>query len=314
MNWFRVRVPASSANLGAGFDALGMALGVYLTCRFRSSASLSIRAEGRDAASIPTTADNLIWQTAVSVAESLGAVLPPIELEILNDIPLGKGMGSSAAAPFIVGADGPDRGLFTALDNLIAEHRVPVMIAISIGNGSGDAQGSERGLEYDTMSGRYAEFVETEVLPIGLGARDTLRLEAGLPLYGQDMDETASPVEANLAFSIGKRRRAEGGFPGAARIQRELAQGPSRIRVGLKLEGRAAARTHMKVADAAGNAVGEVTSGAFTPTAAASIAMAYVPPRLAEPGTPLSVEIRGALQPARVVPMPFVPHNYARRA
>jgi homoserine kinase len=98
MNWFRVRVPASSANLGAGFDALGMALGVYLTCRFRASAALSIRAEGRDAASIPTTADNLIWQTAVSVAESLGAVLPPVELAILNDIPLGKGMGSSAAA------------------------------------------------------------------------------------------------------------------------------------------------------------------------------------------------------------------------
>jgi aminomethyltransferase len=155
---------------------------------------------------------------------------------------------------------------------------------------------------------------EPEVLPIGLGARDTLRLEAGLPLYGQDMDETASPVEANLAFSIGKRRRAEGGFPGAARIQRELSQGPSRIRVGLKLEGRAAARTHMKVADAGGNAVGEVTSGAFTPTAGASIAMAWVPPHLAEPGTALSVEIRGALQPARVVPMPFVPHNYARRA
>ena len=155
---------------------------------------------------------------------------------------------------------------------------------------------------------------EPEVLPIGLGARDTLRLEAGLPLYGQDMDETASPVEANLAFSIGKRRREQGGFPGAARIQRELSEGPSRIRVGLKLEGRAAARTHMKVADRSGNAIGEVTSGAFTPTAAASVAMAYVPPRLAEPGTELAVEIRGALQPARVVPMPFVPHNYARRA
>jgi aminomethyltransferase len=155
---------------------------------------------------------------------------------------------------------------------------------------------------------------EPEVLPIGLGARDTLRLEAGLPLYGQDMDETTSPVEANLAFSIGKRRRAEGGFPGAARIQSELAQGPSRIRIGLKLEGRAAARTHMKVADAAGNTVGEVTSGAFTPTAAASVAMAYMPPRLAETGTQLAVEIRGSLQPARVVPMPFVPHNYARRA
>ncbi|MGO9228134.1 MAG: homoserine kinase [Bryobacteraceae bacterium] len=98
MNWFRVRVPASSANLGAGFDALGMALGVYLTCRFRPSAALSIRAEGRDAASIPTGADNLIWQTAVSVAEGLGSAMPAIELEIQNDIPLGKGMGSSAAA------------------------------------------------------------------------------------------------------------------------------------------------------------------------------------------------------------------------
>jgi glycine cleavage system T protein (aminomethyltransferase) len=152
------------------------------------------------------------------------------------------------------------------------------------------------------------------VLPIGLGARDTLRLEAGLPLYGQDMDEATSPVEAGLAFSIGKRRRGQGGFPGAARIIRELSEGPARLRVGLKLEGRAAARSHMKVADTGGNTIGEVTSGAFTPTAAASIAMAYVPPALAEPGTRLAVEIRGALQPARVVPMPFVPHNYARRA
>ena len=77
------------------------------------------------------------------------------------------------AAPFIVGADGPDRALFTALDNLIAEHKVPVMVAISIGNGGGDAQGSERGLEYDTMSGRYAEFVETEVLPLVEAASPT---------------------------------------------------------------------------------------------------------------------------------------------
>ena len=155
---------------------------------------------------------------------------------------------------------------------------------------------------------------EPEVLPIGLGARDTLRLEAGLPLYGQDMDEATSPVEAGLAFSIGKRRRGQGGFPGAVRILRELSDGPARLRVGLRLEGRAAARTHMKVADTNGNAIGEVTSGAFTPTAAASIAMAYVPPAFAAPGTQIAVEIRGSLQPGRVVPMPFVPHNYARRA
>jgi homoserine kinase len=96
--WFSLKVPASSANLGPGFDALGLALGVYLTCRFRRSERLTVRSSGRDAAAIPETADNLIWQTALSVARSLGRTMPAIELEIRNDIPLGKGMGSSAAA------------------------------------------------------------------------------------------------------------------------------------------------------------------------------------------------------------------------
>ncbi|MFY9874339.1 MAG: glycine cleavage system aminomethyltransferase GcvT [Rhodomicrobium sp.] len=155
---------------------------------------------------------------------------------------------------------------------------------------------------------------EPEVLPIGLGARDTLRLEAGLPLYGQDMDETASPVEAGLAFSIGKRRRSEGGFLGADRVLRELSEGPKRIRVGLKLEGRAAARHGMRILDPAGNPVGEITSGAFTPTAAASIATGYVHTGLSKPGTRLAVEIRSAAVPAGVTNMPFVPHRYVRKA
>ena len=98
MPWYTLRVPASSANLGPGFDALGLALGVYLTCRFRRSDELVISAEGRDAGQIPLGRDNLIWQTAATVAESHGAEMPPIELQIRNDIPLGKGMGSSAAA------------------------------------------------------------------------------------------------------------------------------------------------------------------------------------------------------------------------
>jgi homoserine kinase len=98
MSWFSVRTPASSANLGPGFDALGMSLGVYLTCRFRRSGKLMICAEGRDAESISTGPDNLIWQTALAVAEKLGATMPPIELHIHNDIPIGKGLGSSAAA------------------------------------------------------------------------------------------------------------------------------------------------------------------------------------------------------------------------
>src|ERR1700681_2277218 len=94
----QARVPASSANLGPGFDALGLALGVYLTCRFERAERISIRASGRDAARICTGEENLIWQTAVAVAKDVGETLPPIELEIENDIPIGKGLGSSAAA------------------------------------------------------------------------------------------------------------------------------------------------------------------------------------------------------------------------
>jgi len=98
MSWFSVRVPASSANLGPGFDALGLALGVYLECRFRRSDALAITVSGRDTSAISTGPDNLIWRTALAVAEDLNVTLPPIELHIHNDIPLGKGMGSSAAA------------------------------------------------------------------------------------------------------------------------------------------------------------------------------------------------------------------------
>ncbi len=169
------------------------------------------------------------------------------------------------------------------------------------------------------LSGESAEafarqvLSQPEVLPAGLGARDTLRLEAGLPLYAQDMDETTSPVEAALAFSIGKRRRLQGCFPGAARIQKELQQGPDRLRAGLRLDGRAAARSGMDVLDEAGSRIGKVTSGAFTPTAAASIAMAYVPQAFGKPGTQLAVDIRGTPVPAKAVQMPFVPHRYFRQ-
>jgi aminomethyltransferase len=128
------------------------------------------------------------------------------------------------------------------------------------------------------------------------------------------MDETVSPVEAGLAFSIGKRRRSEGGFPGADRVLLELSEGPKRLRVGLKLEGRAAARHGMRILDPAENPVGEITSGAFTPTAAASIATGYVHTELGKPGTRLAVEIRSAAVPAGVTGMPFVPHRYVRKA
>jgi aminomethyltransferase len=176
----------------------------------------------------------------------------------------------------------------------------------------------EDGFEISISAGAAERFArrllaEPEVLPAGLGARDTLRLEAGLCLYGQDMDETTSPVEAALTFSIDRKRLAKGGFPGAKRLARELAEGPVRIRAGLKLDGRAAARPGMTVALLTGEPVGTVTSGTFTPTANAAIAMAYLRLDLATPGTRLAVEIRGSPALGTTVAFPFVAHRYARQ-
>ncbi len=152
---------------------------------------------------------------------------------------------------------------------------------------------------------------QAEVRPIGLGARDSLRLEAGLPLYGHDLSPETSPVEADLAFAINKRRRADGGFPGAKRVLGELAAGAPRRRVGLALEGRQAAREGAQVFHE-NKAVGVLTSGGFSPSLGHPIAMAYVETAQAEPGTALEIEVRGRRLPARVVPMPFVPHRYYR--
>jgi aminomethyltransferase len=153
---------------------------------------------------------------------------------------------------------------------------------------------------------------EPDVQPIGLGARDSLRLEAGLCLYGHDIDTTTSPVEAGLAWSIQKRRRSEGGFPGAARIQRELAEGPARRRVGIRPEGRAPAREGTQVLAMDGAEVGRITSGGFGPTVNGPIAMGYVLRAQAAPATRLQVLVRGKPLPAEVVAMPFAPHRYFR--
>jgi aminomethyltransferase len=151
------------------------------------------------------------------------------------------------------------------------------------------------------------------VAPAGLGARDSLRLEAGLCLYGSDIDETTSPVEAALTWTIGKRRRMEWNFPGAERVREELANGPRRLRVGLRPEGRQPARAHTPIhAPGAGEAVGEITSGGFGPSLGGPMAMGYVARPQAEDGTALELLVRGRPLPARVVPTPFVPHRYAR--
>ncbi|WP_213980498.1 glycine cleavage system aminomethyltransferase GcvT [Sphingomonas sp. dw_22] len=154
---------------------------------------------------------------------------------------------------------------------------------------------------------------QPEVKPIGLGARDSLRLEAGLPLYGHDLDLETTPVAADLGFALSKRRREEGGFPGYERIMLEREQGAILKRVGLIVEGRQPVREGALVVDAAGNEVGKVTSGGFAPSVQKPIAMAYVPVASAAPGTKITLAQRGKIHSAEVVAMPFVPHNYVRK-
>ncbi len=151
------------------------------------------------------------------------------------------------------------------------------------------------------------------VRPCGLGARDSLRLEAGLCLYGHELDETITPVEAGLAWSIQKRRRDEGGFPGAERIARDLSERPARLRVGIRPLGRAPARDGTQILSAEGTPIGHITSGGYSPSLKQPVAMGYVERAHAAPGTPVKLVVRGAPMDAEVVKLPFVPHSYRRR-
>ena len=159
-----------------------------------------------------------------------------------------------------------------------------------------------------------ALLAEPEVLPIGLGARDSLRLEAGLCLYGHDIDETTSPIEANLAFSIGKRRKMARDFPAAGRLMTELLDGTKWKRVGLRVLDKVPAREGAEIVDRDSRVVGRITSGSFGPSVGAPIAMGYVDAEHAADGTELAVMVRGAARPVQVAPMPFVPHRYKRNA
>jgi len=149
---------------------------------------------------------------------------------------------------------------------------------------------------------------QPEVKPIGLGARDSLRLEAGLPLYGHDLGPETTPVAAELGFALSRRRREEGGFPGAERVIAEYEQGAAMKRVGLSVEGRQPVREGAVVIEG-----GRVTSGGFSPSLQRPIAMAYVPAEHAAPGTSLTIEQRGKLFRATVTPLPFIPHRYHRK-
>lgn len=148
--------------------------------------------------------------------------------------------------------------------------------------------------------------------PAGLGARDSLRLEAGLCLYGNDIDQSTSPIEASLSWAIQKRRKEEGGFPGAARIQKEIAEGSGQKLVGIKPTGRAPARQHVEIHSTDGGKIGEITSGCFGPTVGGPVAMGYVTTDHSQPGTSVNLIIRGKSHPAEITALPFVTQNYKR--
>jgi aminomethyltransferase len=167
--------------------------------------------------------------------------------------------------------------------------------------GAGDAEGLARRL-----------LAEPEVAPAGLGARDSLRLEAGLCLYGHELTPETTPVEAGLAWTIARRRRREGGFPGAEVILAQLEDGPPRKLVGIRPEGRAPAREGTEVQDRTGDRIGLVTSGGFGPTIGGPIALGYVTAKHAAPATAVQLSIRAKPHPAKVVDLPFVPHRYQR--
>ncbi len=175
----------------------------------------------------------------------------------------------------------------------------------------------EDGYEISLASSQAESFArilsaDPNVAPIGLGARDSLRLEAGLCLYGHELDETVDPIEAALSWSIQKRRRIEGGFPGASRIQSALADRPARQRVGIRPDGRAPAREGAEIVSPDGAPIGVVTSGGFGPSVGAPIAMGYVARAYAAVGTPIGLVVRGKPLSARVAALPFYPHAYYR--
>jgi aminomethyltransferase len=212
------------------------------------------------------------------------------------------------------------------LERLAPGNRIeamPFMSARDIKFGAVDAEVSrsgytgEDGFEISLPASEAEAFArrlleQPEIAPIGLGARDSLRLEAGLCLYGHELDETIDPIQAGLAWSIQKRRRIEGGFPGADRIQGALANGADIVRVGLRLDGRAPARDGAEIVDAMGAPIGRVTSGGFGPSVGAPIAMGYVDRAHDAPERAVGLVVRGKILPARIVSLPFYRHAYFR--
>ena len=232
-----------------------------------------------------------------------------VEVEYLDDRALLALQGPEAAAVLARFVPGAATMPFMSYAEASIEG-VPVLLTRSGYTGEDGYEISVANDKAEALARRL--LAQDGVAPIGLGARDSLRLEAGLCLYGHDIDTTTSPVEAGLTWAIGKRRRAEGGFPGFETVRRHLTEGPPRRRVGIRPDGRAPAREGAEVLDAAGQPVGTVTSGGFGPSVNGPVAMGYVAAGAARTDTPVSLVVRGKPLPARVADLPFVKQNYYR--
>jgi aminomethyltransferase len=260
-----------------------------------------------------TTADRLfLVVNAACKADDLAhlrANLPGIEVRELSDRALIALQGPKAVEALARHAPGVAELKFMS----VAELEVAGVPAIVSRSGYTGEDGCEISLPADQAEAVARRLLEEpEVAPAGLGARDSLRLEAGLCLYGHDLRPDITAVEAALTWAIGKRRREEGGFAGAEVILKQLAEGAPRRRVGLRPEGRAPVREGAELTDAEGRAVGFVTSGGFGPTVGAPVAMGYVAEVLATPGTRLFASVRGKQLPIEVSAMPFVAQRYAK--
>ena len=228
-------------------------------------------------------------------------------LEILDDRALLALQGPAAAT--VMGrlhAEAPDMAFMTAA--ALDLDAIPCLVTRSGYTGEDGYEISVAAPEAEKLARRL--LAEPEVLPAGLGARDSLRLEAGLCLYGHDIDKTTTPVEASLSWVLGKRRREEGGFPGAGIILNQLKTGAAKKRVGLKPDGKSLARDHTAVENDAGEVIGEVTSGGYGPSVEGPIAMGYMKTEYASPETPVNLRIRGKALPGSVVKLPFVDQRY----
>lgn len=232
-----------------------------------------------------------------------------VEVEPLEDAALLALQGPAAAA--VLARFVPEAATMAFMSYLPATFGgMPVLLTRSGYTGEDGYEISCAAADADTIARRL--LAEAEVEAIGLGARDSLRLEAGLCLYGHDIDTTTTPVEAALEWALSKRRRAEGGFPGDGIILKQLADGAPRRRVGVKPEGKAPARGHTAVVDAGGGIIGTITSGGFGPTVNGPVAMGYVDSAHAGVDTPVSLMVRGKPLAARVAALPFVPQRYYR--